>query len=200
MDCPICLDVIKGNQSKIKLTCDHELHYKCFLLCVIKTDGNIFIKCPLCRTMNYDNRRPHQTDILNLKELSKIGRCSHSTREGKRCKKKSHILNYGYCSIHSTNILPKEKYSLICDYIFHLFETNGSRRSKLYMIDLAKKILIKYPSTETIQGILHYFFRYYHYNNKVNIVNNSNEVYNYYELDPPPENWVQKCQRENLIL
>ena len=49
MECPICLDKFKDNQSKFKLSCGHEIHYRCFLLYVMQTDGNIFIKrCIVC--------------------------------------------------------------------------------------------------------------------------------------------------------
>ena len=93
-----------------------------------------------------------------------------------------------------------EKYSVFCDYLYWTFETPNSKRTKLYMLDIAKKLLIQKPEIQTIQGLQHYFLRYYHHNNKENIVYDPADIYKYYQLDIPPEEWVDKCKQENCII
>ena len=43
-------------------------------------------------------------------------KCNHLTVNGRQCKLKSHIMNYGRCHIHHKGILPKEKYRLFKNY------------------------------------------------------------------------------------
>ena len=110
----------RQNDTIKRLSCNHYFHNKCFLLYCFQTEGHIFIECPLCREINVNNKKPHDDDLLNIKELCKIGRCSHLTKKKRRCKKKSYILNDGYCTIHNKNYLPKNKYSLMSDYLYWL--------------------------------------------------------------------------------
>ena len=44
--------------------------------------------------------------------------------------------------------------------MFYLLETPNLWRTKLYMIDIAKKLLIQFPEIKNIPEILHYFFRF----------------------------------------
>ena len=119
-ECCICLELISSKQEFI-LSCNHTIHYNCFLSCVYKTQENIFIKCPLCREMN-SNNKVNLLPAENIKHMSfyKTTRCCHKTKKGLICKNKSLLLNYGYCYQHNKNILMKEKYSLFCNYIYYL--------------------------------------------------------------------------------
>ena len=191
VNCCICLEPL-SSKPEFTLSCNHQIHYNCFLSCVYKNQGNIFIKCPLCREMNYNNK----VNLLpeeNLKQLSffKRKRCCHKTKQGHVCKNKSLLLNYGYCYQHNKNILMKEKYTLLCDYIYYLLDNTNTWKTKIYMADIGKQLLIKYPEISSVEGLMHYFFRYFHYknyreNNKVFI---PVEVYDHYDLKMPSKEW-----------
>ena len=200
-NCSICLERIKKNDTIKRLSCNHYFHNKCFLLYCFQTEGHIFIECPLCREINVNNKKPHDDDLLNIKELCKIGRCSHLTKKKRRCKKKSYILNDGYCTIHNKNYLPKNKYSLMSDYLYWLLETSNARITKIYMIDIGKKLMIQYPEISTIQQIQYYFFRYYHCNRygHNNISVSPLEIYNYYKIRKPFKEWSKKCLKDYII-
>jgi hypothetical protein len=198
LDCSICLDTIKP-EHKYTLSCNHSFHYQCFLSCVFYNESHIFIICPLCREMNYNNERLHKSDLENIKEISKIKRCCHKTKSGKMCKNKCHILNYGYCYTHNKNVLPKERYKLMCDFIYWTLETSNYRKTKILMIDIAKKLMILKPELKTIQDIQHYFFRYYHYNDKIYTVD-PNGLYHYYDLEIAPEEWLKKCLEKKIFM
>ena len=47
------------------------------------------------------------------------------------------------CRIHNNDILPENKYKLMEDFIFYLLEIKNTIRTKIYMIDIAKKLIIK---------------------------------------------------------
>ena len=197
MECSICLETIKENES-FKLSCNHEIHYKCFLSLLIKTNSTIFINCPLCRTINTNNKRPSEDTIENLNFFTKISRCSCITKNGKKCKKKSSYMNNGMCKIHNKETIQSDKYNLMEDFIFYLLEVQNTIRTKIYMIDIAKKLLIKYPEIEKIQDILHYFFRYFHINDKNKIVKYQ-DMYEYYNLILPPDDWLENCVKNNVL-
>ena len=199
MECSICLDIIK-EKDKFTLSCNHAFHYQCFLSLVNNKGGNIFINCPLCREMNYNNQKIHDSPLDNIKELSRVKRCSHYTKKGNKCKNKCHILNYGYCYTHNKNVLPKEKYSLMCDYLYWLMETSNNMRTKIFMTDISKKLLIQNPTITTIQGIQHYFFRFYHTNGKTSMLGDNLGLHKYYNLEFPPEDWVQECLDKKTII
>jgi len=137
--------------------------------------------------------------LENIKEISNLGRCYHKTKSEKRCKNKSHILNYGYCYTHNKKVLPKERYKLICDFIYWTLETSNQQRTKILMIDIAKKIMISKSEIKTVQEIQHYFFRYYHHNDKMYNVD-PNGLYHYYDLEIPPGEWVNKCLKKRTFI
>ena len=66
------------------------------------------------------------------------------------------------------------------------------------MIDIAKELLIKNPEIEKIQDILYYFFRYYHINEKQKIVRYL-DMYDYYNLTHPPDDWLETCVKNNVL-
>ena len=197
-DCSICLGKL---ESKLiyKLSCDHEFHYDCYMKCVFSNDMNIFIKCPLCREINTKNTKLYDDPLKNIKLLNPQQRCCHTTKMGKRCKNKSHILNYGSCYIHNKDVLPKDKYELICEFLYWLIDASNQTKTKLSMIDISKKLFIKYPEIKTIPEILHYFYRFYHCNDKESLVD-KNKMYEYYNLNLPTEDWISKCIKENIII
>jgi len=167
--------------------------------CVFSNDMNIFIKCPLCREINTKNTKLYDDPLKNIKLLNPQQRCCHTTKMGKRCKNKSHILNYGSCYIHNKDVLPKDKYELICEFLYWLIDASNQTKTKLSMIDISKKLFIKYPEIKTIPEILHYFYQFYHCNDKEALVD-KNKMYEYYDLEIPSEDWISKCLMNNIII
>ena len=196
MDCSICLDTL-DNQKTYKLSCGHIFHLKCYLNCVYANNCNIFIKCPLCRELNINHKRPYEDIIDNLKIWTHLERCKCKTKSGKRCKKKSVLFNNGRCAIHQKP-LAKDKYNLMCDYIYYLIQSNNNTSTKIGMIDIGSKLCIKYPHLDKIQDILHYFFRFYYYNDQESIVNKL-KIYDYYELDKDEDHTDICIKKKNLF-
>lgn len=195
MDCSICLDTL-DNQKTYKLSCGHIFHLKCYLNCVYANNCNIFIKCPLCRELNINHKGPYEDIIDNLKCWTNLGRCKCKTKSGKRCKKKSVLFNNGRCAIHQKP-LAKDKYDLMYDYIYYLIQSNNNTSTKIGMIDIGSKLCIKYPELDKVQDILHYFFRFYYYNNQENIVNKV-KIYDYYELIKDEE-YNNFCMKKKIL-
>jgi len=190
-ECCICLNKIKHNNYK--LSCDHNFHYHCYLSLVFNNNLNIFFNCPLCRKINTNNYKIKDNSIDNLKLIIPNQRCCAITKNGKRCKHKSHIFNYGYCYHHNKDILKENKYNLFYDYISWLMEAGNSLQTKIIMIDLGKKILIKNPEIDSIHKIQHYFYKYYYCNNKNRNSEDFKNIYKFYEFKPPPDKWLEKC-------
>lgn len=201
MECSICLETIK-EKGEYKLSCNHTFHKECYRKCVFSNDLNIFIDCPLCRDFNYNNFRSDD-NLENLLFFCYKGRCCHFTKKGNRCKNKSSILNYGYCYTHNKEVLPKDKYELMVDFIYWIIEGNNRKETKLLMIDSGKKILIKHPDITKIQGILFYFYKFFNYfkreNNSNNPLINKKEMYHYYDLELPVEDWINRCLEKKVI-
>ena len=198
-DCSICIERLKCKKSIYTLSCGHKFHYDCYMKCVFNNHMNIFINCPLCREMNFTNKRLYNDPLPNIKLLNPTHRCICKTKEGKRCRNRSHILNYGLCYIHHKDILSKDKYNVMCNFIYWLLETKTPPRTKISMVDIAKKLCNRHPEINDIQDILYYFYRFYYYNQKVEIVDKY-KMYEYYELDRPNEDWFDKCLEKNIII
>ena len=196
MDCSICLDSLENSENYI-LSCGHIFHLKCYQKCAYNNNFNMFIKCPLCRELNINKTRYYKNSIDNLKCWTSLERCKCKTKMGKRCKKKAVLFNNGNCSIHQKPF-KKDKYDLMCDFLFYLMESNNNLSTKIGMIDIGSKLCSKYPEMSSVPDILHYFFRFYYYNNQENIVNKI-KIYEYYELLCPPENHVDRCLQKNIL-
>ena len=196
--CSICLEEL--NEDIKILSCNHKIHNKCFLSLIIQKENTIFIHCPLCREINTDNKRPYNDTRENLNIFTNNNtRCNCKTLKGTRCKNKESFMNNGCCNLHNKHILQKNKFNLIEDFIFYLLETKNTIRTKIYMIDIGKKLILKYPDTiNKIQDILYYFFRYYHINDFKQVVKYS-DMYEYYNLKLPSENWVENCINKNIL-
>lgn len=204
MECSICLEKINPDKE-YKLTCNHSFHIKCYRACVFSNSLNIFIDCPLCRGFNYNNSKLSDDSSENLKFFCYSGRCCHETKEGKRCKNKSSILNYGFCYIHNKEILPKDKYELMVDFIYWMLEGNNKCETKLTMIDITKKLLIQNPDIMKLSEILTYFYRFYHYYKKEEDLRGQSplirrqEMYRYYDLELVEEEWHKRCLDKRII-
>lgn len=200
--CSICLSDIEDKHLVYQLTCDHKFHFNCFKRYMFKTQHVFFVDCPNCRQLNYKVTYPFKDDYTkNLKAICNPGigkiKCHCTTLKGLKCKKKSHLLNYGMCQFHNKEILPKNKYEVLCTYIYHLLMcSNRTWETKIYLIDIAKKLLLKFDDIYSIDDVFRYYFMYIADAKKNNIENaykNKELIYNYYDLELPPESWMKFC-------
>lgn len=193
--CSICLESF-NSQKTYKLSCGHEFHLTCYQKCVYSNNCNIFIKCPLCRELNINIEKPYDNTYDNLKIWTRLERCKCKTKKGTRCKKRSVLFNNGKCAVHQKP-LAKDKYDLMCDYIYYLIQSNNNTSTKIGMIDIGSKLCIKFPHLNNIQDILYYFFRFYYYNDQESIVNKL-KIYDYYELNKDEEH-SDKCMKNKIL-
>lgn len=203
MTCCICLQEMKDNHIIKKLSCNHKMHYVCFRDYSIN-HGSIFVNCPLCRNMNYDNEYPYKDNYeknIRIMCSSGVGKinCVCQTKKGLKCKNKSLLMNNGKCYIHNKNILSKDKYELFYRYLNYLFTTHYRWSSMIYLIDIGKKIIIKYLNKDSkLEDILFYISRFKN-DQKINL-NNMLEIYNYYNLEKPETKWIDYCiDRKKII-
>jgi len=193
--CSICLESL-NSQKTYKLSCGHEFHLTCYQKCVYSNNCNIFIKCPLCRELNINIEKPYDNTYDNLKIWTRLERCKCKTKKGTRCKKRSVLFNNGKCAVHQKP-LAKDKYDLMCDYIYYLIQSNNNTSTKIGMIDIGSKLCIKFSHLNNIQDILYYFFRFYYYNDQESIVNKL-KIYDYYELNKDEEH-SDKCMKNKIL-
>lgn len=201
-DCSICLEKLDGKKTIFTLSCNHQLHYECFLRYSYK-NNHMFIDCPLCREMNYNIKPAIKEPEQNLKELCFHGkRCRHKTKNGTRCKKPPSLLNCGYCSVHNKDILNKDNYDIMNQYIFYILQTHSLWYTKIHMVDFIKKIIIKNPHIKNIEELLAFSTRYKYYLKKNDLRHDIVPVlgiYKYYDLDSPDEDWVKRCVEDKII-
>lgn len=201
-DCSICLGKLDGKRTIFTLSCNHQLHYECFLRYSYK-NNHIFIDCPLCREMNLNATRPINDPEKHLKELCFHGkRCCHKTKSNKRCKNRPSLLNYGYCSIHNKEILKKDNYDIMNRYAFYLIQTHCSWYTKIHMFDFIKKIIIKNTHINTFDELHTFAARYKYHLKKQELRHDIVPVlgiYEYYGLVAPNKAWVEKCMADKII-
>ena len=73
------------------------------------------------------------------------------------------------------------------------------------MIDIAKKLLIQNPEIKSIPEIQCYFFRFFHHHLNENPEQNgwmlnSHKIYEYYDLELPPKDWITYCNDKKKII
>ena len=207
--CSICLQDIEDKHLLYTLSCNHTFHFSCVKAYMLKNNYTFFIDCPLCRQMNTKVLYPYESYKLTMKVWcsQKVGkvRCNCETKEGTRCKNKSILLNYGRCYTHHKDILPEDKYEPLCKYLYHLFMcSNRTWETKVYLFDVTKKLLIKFKDDiHSLDDIYRYLFIYIDHSKKndtYDYYNNKSLLYNYYELELPPANWVKFCVEKRCLL
>jgi len=157
-----------------------------------------FINCPLCRNLNTDISIPGETPREKIQNVcQKSCRCLGKTKSGLRCKNKSSLLNYGYCRSHNKEVLETEKqYDLMFRYINHNMYSPQSWKTRLILVDIAKKLILKYK-IENFDDIMYYLFRSFEEQKKkytsAEVKKNERYIYEYYDIPLPPEEWVTKC-------
>lgn len=202
-ECSVCLTNIDEDHVVKTLSCGHKFHYRCFMN-IVHHDKNYFIKCPLCRSLNKNIIKPFNEPGRNLKLVCsrKVGkvRCICTTKKGTVCKHKASLFNYGMCHIHYKNILKKQYYYLMDKYIDFVLCQRYNFLSRLFTIDIGKKLIIKYADKNTeLQDILVYWFQYLNEKN-IKIVENYGDIYDYFSLEKPPKKWIGYCSKNYTIV
>ena len=200
--CSICHDILPKKSYRI-LPCSHKFHYSCIKKLIFHK-SNFFIPCPICREINYNVDKPTKDPEFNIKFLCspKVGkvRCLCQTKNGKVCKRKSKLLNYGYCYQHNKDYLKEEKYSIMEKYIYLILYQKNSWLTKLYLIDLGKKIIIhNLHKDSSVDEILYYFYRYINIFN-VRYIENYKEMYGYYGFELPNKSWIKYCLEKHILI
>ena len=202
--CAICLEDFKHTEERFTLSCGHEYHHKCFRGLVCQTTHS-FVNCPLCRTMNCE--KPcvsEKTSIENLQLWFYQGRCICKTKAGTRCKKKAVFLNNGCCLTHNRDVLPESLYGFFREYLGYVLESTNHWNTKVYMLDISRKLLINYKDISSVQDLQHYFLEYFHKcrYEKMNTEQQSDPkiMYNYYNLTFPPKEWIERSVRDKTLI
>ena len=199
MECSICLGIINETDKIKKLSCDHKFHFQCFLDLVYR-DNNIYVNCPLCREVNKSVEKPTNDHIENIKLLCKEKRCSHITKDGTVCKRKCKLLNNGYCYQHQKMNMSDDQYKLMEKYIYLVLCQQGKFITKLRMIDLGKKLILKFGlGSENLDQIIEKFYRYFSLYDLTSI-DSWNNIYNYYKLEKPCPDWIKYCSDNHCIV
>ncbi len=199
MECLVCLGIIKEEDIIKKLSCDHIFHFQCYLDMVYR-DKNIYIHCPLCRTMNTCVKKPTNDCRENIYLLCKKMRCLGKNLDGRSCKRRSKLLNYGYCYQHNKDVLESKYYPLMEKYMYLILCQCGNFTTKLRLIDIGKKIIIKFCNdTSSIDEVLEKYYCYFSLND-IQRIKNWDDIYDYYGLEKPPNEWIEYCSKNHCII
>ena len=198
MDCCICLSEFKNKPLK-KLTCGHYLHNSCYLKCTF-SDLTKFINCPLCRTTNYNIKRPNITHKQNLYDYCTTpAQCIHTYKNGDLCTNKPYMFNYGYCHNHHKNFLKKNNYKIFLIYLNYIFTTNIKQTwySKLMMIDMTKQLIMRH-NLKSLDQILLFFSKYFKQEEHI-IRTDPRKFYKQNNIIYPPRNWLTNCKNHKIL-
>ena len=202
--CSICLEDMNKYHIK-ELSCGHKIHYKCYLNIAMRT--NFFIECPLCRVINNSIKLPHLDPKKNLiefisnKDKKGIQRCKCKTRDGKRCKNRARIINYGMCHIHNKDYLDEKLYPLMCSYLNLILLQRSRIQTKVILFDMGKKLIMKYcDENSTVADIFSKYYEFYsiELNSGETVVKDYDRFYDYYKIKLPDKLWIEEC-RNNFV-
>lgn len=200
MNCSICLNQFKKDDINKKLSCGHGLHYSCYLKIVYHKNENLYISCPLCREINIDVKKPFIEPEKNISILCQHKRCHHKTNNGTVCKRNCNLLNYGYCYQHNKNILSKEFYPLMEKYMYLILCNRNNFHNKLYLIDLGKKIIMKYCNKDSsVDEILEKYYQFFKVSDLYKI-SDYQKIYEYYKLEKPDDEWFEYCINNHCLI
>jgi len=169
---------------------------------IFHNNEGMFLECPLCRDHNTNITKPFRDPKQNIQILTlDESRCSCMTKKGRKCKHTRKLLNYGYCHVHNKEVLTENLYPLMERYIYLIMWQKNTLRTKLYLIDLGKKILMKYCNTgdSNVEDVLQYFYQYIAIHS-VKSVKDYQRMYEYYDFTFPPETWIQDCLEKKIII
>lgn len=205
-NCCICLKEMKEDNTLKNLSCGHKLHFNCYKEYIKTKNQKHFVQCPLCRKLNSDISIPGETSYEKLENIcGKRERCKATTKNGLRCKNKSCLLNYGYCNIHNKKTIVDDKYyDMIFRFVNHYWGvfSQGNWKTRVILIDIAIKLTIKLDLKDFDKFLYHLFkcseeqkLKY----TEQEVRNNEKYIYEYYDLELPPDEWLGICLREKKI-
>ena len=98
------------------------------------------------------------------------------------------------CHIHNKEYLDKKLYPLMNDFIYITLEQRTSPSSRINIIDMGKKIIIKKMNEQnSVIDILKYFYEFYSVKGVKPKEEFHNNIYEYYGLEEPPKEWIKLC-------
>lgn len=211
MECAICLSPIKETDKIAKLSCNHVFHHSCFFTHALKSAGSVLAKCPLCRKINATFPEPSDNLYENMVSLTIFHRgkkrCGHKTQKGTVCKKRAVPFNYGYCKFHHPNTLPEEFYEPFYDFLKYILIAPNNWRTKVFLIDLAKQLCINHQIKKGMDLHIYFVSFFQHIRSKENDDNivsrptrDPHEIYEYYDLIFPPEEWVETSIQDRVVI
>lgn len=200
--CCVCLDEMNDKQYHKVLSCGHKLHFQCFKKMIFRK--NMYIPCPICREKNTDTSKPTDDPFTNIRLLCspKVGnvRCLCKTKKGTVCKRKSKLLNYGFCHQHHPDVLKVSMYPLMETYMYLILLQRNSWITKVKLFDIGKQIIIHHCNeTSKLQDLLSYFYQYMSIKDVFQI-RDYDGMYDYYQLKKPNLNWLNYCQEKYVFI
>jgi len=202
--CSICLDDINETDKKYTLSCNHVFHFSCFRDYAFNKNTTFYKPCPNCKQLNLNIVKPYDTVSDNLKAYCSMPKkCNCKTVKGLKCKKKPYLFNYGMCYTHNKDVLREDKQHLLLMYIEHLLQSDlRSWSTKVTLIDIVKKLLIKFEDITSLEDIYRYMFMYMadaNHNGINNCYTEKDILYEYYDLEIPPQEWLEFCVNKRLL-
>jgi len=209
MECPICYEKVT-NQNNLKLSCNHKICTKCFISIMDSSTGkgNIFINCPICRTVN-ENR--FNFSWQDMKDIFTIPhrRCRGKCKNGNVCKKSVIYGNGGYCHIHQKP-LSDDKKDRVVEYFNYILLCNNKWKTKIILTDIVIKLLSKGFQLDTIEDIQYYIMKFHAkrlqdaaYTTEDSQYRNTiiryQDIYKFYDIEFPSVKWVDDCDKKKLF-
>jgi hypothetical protein len=199
--CSICLEPLLDTHLLKTLSCGHTFHYQCF--CRLSySKASFFMNCPLCRVKNFNVDYPSPDAKFNLLSLCSPNlekqTCSCLKKNGKPCQNKTHLFNYGFCHNHYQPALKKKHMKPFLNYIRYIFTSNNKGfKTKLYMLDMAKQLIIKHDiqNVDEILLIFHCYFEKTNYQKDRSYI----RFYKEHGLKEPLQQWVDFCCEKKLL-
>ena len=165
---------------------------------------NMYIPCPICREKNTDTSKPSDDPFTNIRLLCSPKvvnvRCLCKTKKGTVCKRKSKLLNYGFCHQHHPDVLKESMYPLMETYMYLILLQRNSWITKVKLFDIGKQIIIHHCNeTSKLQDLLSYFYQYMSIKDVFQI-RDYDGMYDYYQLKKPNLNWLNYCQEKYVFI
>ena len=107
------------------------------------------------------------------------------------------------CYNHNKDILTEDKQHLLLKYIVHLMQADmRSWSTKVTLIDVVKKLLLKFDNIKGLEDIYNYMFMFMadaKHNGIDNCYTEREILYTYYDLEIPPQEWLETCVNKRIL-
>ena len=202
--CSICLDDINENDKKYTLSCNHVFHFSCFRDYAFNKNTTFYKPCPNCKQLNLNIDKSFDSVKDNLLAFCTFPkRCNCKNSKGLKCKHKPYLFNYGMCYNHNKDIIKDDKMETLLLYINHLMQADmRSWSTKVTLIDVVKKLLLKFDNIKGLEDIYSYMFMFMadaKHNGINNYFTEREILYGYYDLEVPPQEWLETCVDKRIL-